>query len=277
MSHASLKAKLRCVGLTDTGKVREHNEDMIAHDSEIGLLVLADGMGGYNAGEVASGLAVKIILAMVRDAIEREDLSIGDRQAGLSRAGIILRDAVARANKIIHQTARSQPNCEGMGTTVVACLFHNNKVTLAHVGDSRAYRLRGRQLKQITSDHSLLQELVDRGFYSPEEALRAKNKNYVTRALGVDAEVEVELQEQAVERGDIWLLCSDGLNDMVQDDDIHITLGNCGTDLNAVSSQLVKKANDNGGKDNISVVMAEVVDSFPARSGIISQILQRFS
>lgn len=277
MGHASLKAKLRCVGLTDTGKVREHNEDMIAHDSEIGLLVLADGMGGYNAGEVASGLAVKIIVAMVRDAVEREDLSIGDRKAGLSRAGIILRDAVARANKVIHQTARSQPSCEGMGTTVVACLFHDNKVTIAHVGDSRAYRLRGRQLKQMTADHSLLQELVDRGFYSPEEAQRATNKNYVTRALGVEADVEVELQEQAVERGDIWLLCSDGLTDMVQDDDIHITLGTFGANLEAVSRQLVKMSNDNGGKDNISVLLAEVVESFPARSGIIGQILKRFS
>ena len=277
MVHASLKAKLRCAGLTDTGKVREHNEDMIAHDSAIGLVVLADGMGGYNAGEVASGLAVKIIVQMVRDAVEREDLAVGDRKAGLSRAAIILRDAVARANKVIHQTARSQPGCEGMGTTVVAGLFHDNKVTLAHVGDSRAYRLRGRQLKQVTSDHSLLQELVDRGFYSPEEAQRAGNKNYVTRALGVDTEVEVELQEQAVERGDIWLLCSDGLNDMVQDDDIHLTLGTFGANLEAAGRQLVKLANDNGGKDNISVVMAEVVESFPARSGIIGQILKRFS
>ena len=135
----SLKSKLRIVGLTDTGKVREHNEDTIAFDPDIGLLVLADGMGGYNAGEVASGIAVKTIVSLVREQVEREDLSVHDRGANLSRPSIILRDAIHRANKIIYQTARTQPQCEGMGTTVVAALFFDNRVTdrarrrLAHV------------------------------------------------------------------------------------------------------------------------------------------------
>ena len=111
-----------------------------------------------------------------------------DRESGLSRPNIILRDAISRANKIIYQTARTQPQCEGMGTTVVAALFFDNKVTIAHVGDSRLYRQRGDKLEQVTMDHSLLQELVDRGFYSAEEAQRAANKNYVTRALGRRAE-----------------------------------------------------------------------------------------
>ena len=113
----SLRNKLRCVGLTDTGKVREHNEDTIAVDPDIGLLVLADGMGGYNAGEVASGIAVKTIVSQVKELVEREDLNVQDRDAGLSRPTIILRDAIQRANKIIYQTARTQPQCEGMGTT----------------------------------------------------------------------------------------------------------------------------------------------------------------
>src|ERR1700751_6317331 len=124
----SLRNKLRFVGLTDTGKVREHNEDTIAVDADIGLFVLADGMGGYNAGEVASGIAVKTIINLVRDAVMREDLSVPDPETGLTRPSIILRDAIRRANKIIYHTSKTQPQCEGMGTTVVACLFHDNKV-----------------------------------------------------------------------------------------------------------------------------------------------------
>ena len=143
----SLENKLRFVGLSDTGKVREHNEDTIAVDPDIGLLVLADGMGGYNAGEVASGIAVKTIVNLVREHVQREDLAIPDRDSGLSRPNIILRDAISRANKIIYQTARTQPQCEGMGTTVVAALFFDNKVTIAHVGDSRLYRQLQRQAR----------------------------------------------------------------------------------------------------------------------------------
>jgi protein phosphatase len=273
----SLKGKLRCVGLTDTGKVREHNEDTIAFDGEVGLLVLADGMGGYNAGEVASGIAVKTIMHLVREAMEREDLSRPDSATGLSRPGIILRDAIARANKIIFQTARTQPQCEGMGTTIVAALFFDNRVSVAHVGDSRMYRLRGNGFDQVTLDHSLLQELVDRGFYSPEEAQRAANKNYVTRALGVEAAVEVEVQEHPAQRGDIYVLCSDGLSDMVEDDDIHLTINTFGANLETVAKQLIQLGNDNGGKDNISVVLAQVLDSFPARRGLVDKMLGWFS
>ena len=143
----SLKGKIASVALTDTGKVREHNEDMIGSEADIGLFVLADGMGGYNAGEVASGIAVKTIINLVRDAFVREDLTVRDPESGLTRPSIILRDAIHRANKIIYHTSKTQPQCEGMGTTVVACLFHDNKVSIAHVGDSRAYRLTGQPLR----------------------------------------------------------------------------------------------------------------------------------
>ncbi|MCC6172880.1 MAG: serine/threonine-protein phosphatase, partial [Gammaproteobacteria bacterium] len=138
----TLRNKIPLVGETDTGKVREHNEDTIALDPDIGLLVLADGMGGYNAGEVASGIAVKTIVNLVRETVEREDLAASDPLTRLSRRSIVLRDAIQRANKILHQTARTQPQCEGMGTPVVAALFHDDHVTIAHVGDSRLYRLR---------------------------------------------------------------------------------------------------------------------------------------
>jgi PPM family protein phosphatase len=272
----SLKGKLRCVGLTDTGKVREHNEDTIAFDSDIGLLVLADGMGGYNAGEVASGIAVKTILNLVRESVDRQDLKTLDRESGMSRPSIILRDAIHRANKIIYQTARTQPNCEGMGTTVVSMLFFDNRASIAHVGDSRLYRLRNDKFEQVTMDHSLLQELVDRGFYSAEEAQRAANKNYVTRALGVEPNVDVEVQEVPVQKGDFYALCSDGLSDMVEDDDMHLTLTTFGANLDTVAKQLIQLANDNGGRDNISVVMANVLDAFPARRGIVDKILGWF-
>jgi protein phosphatase len=273
----SLKGKLRCVGLTDTGRVREHNEDTIAWDGALGLMVLADGMGGYNAGEVASGIAVKTIVNLVREAIEREDLGNPDKESGLSRPAIILRDAIVRANKIIYQTARTQPNCEGMGTTVVGCIFHDNRITVAHVGDSRLYRLRGEAFEQVTLDHSLLQELVDRGFYSPEEAQRAANKNYVTRALGVEQTVDVEIQEHPALRGDTYVLCSDGLSDMVEDDDIQLTINTFGANLDTVAKQLVQLGNDNGGKDNISVLLAQVQEPFPARRGIVDKVLGWFS
>ena len=274
----SLRNKLRCVGLTDTGKVREHNEDTIAVDPDIGLLVLADGMGGYNAGEVASGIAVKTIVNLVKEQVEREDLNVQDREAGLSRPTIILRDAIHRANKIIYQTARTQPQCEGMGTTVVAALFFDNKITIAHVGDSRLYRQRagGEKLEQVTMDHSLLQELVDRGFYSAEEAQRAANKNYVTRALGVEPNVDVEIQEVPVSKGEVFILCSDGLSDMVEDEDIHLTINTFSANLDTVAKQLIQLANDNGGRDNVSVVMAHVLDAFPARTKIFDKILGWF-
>jgi PPM family protein phosphatase len=272
----SLRTKLRFVGLSDTGKVREHNEDSIAFDADIGLLVLADGMGGYNAGEVASGIAVKTVVNLVREAVERETLAEKDSDTGLSRTAIILRDAIHRANKIIHHTARTQPQCEGMGTTIVSALFFDNKVTLAHVGDSRIYRLRDQKFEQVTMDHSLLQELVDRGFYSAEEAQRAANKNYVTRALGVEAEVEVEIREIPVDKGDYFILCSDGLSDMVEDDDIHLTISTFGANLDTVAKQLIQLANDNGGRDNVSVVMAHIVDAFPAHKRIFDKILGWF-
>jgi len=272
-----LSGKIKSVGLTDVGKVREHNEDTIGVDADIGLLVLADGMGGYNAGEVASGIAVKTIMSLVKESYEQLDMAIPDPATGLSRPTIVLRDAITRANKIIHQTARTQPQCEGMGTTVVACLFSDNKVSVAHVGDSRVYRLRGNRYEQMTLDHSLLQELVDRGFYSQAEAQRATNKNYVTRALGVEPTVEVEIHEYPVNRGDYYLLCSDGLSDMIEDEDVHLTISTFGDNLDTIARQLIQLSNDNGGRDNISVVMAHIVDSFALRKNLVEKVLGWFS
>jgi protein phosphatase len=272
----NLKGRLRCVGVTDTGRVREHNEDTIGTDPGIGLIVLADGMGGYKAGEVASGITVRTVLSLLKAALEREDLGIRDEQSGLSRPGILLRDAIQRANKLIYQTAKVQANCEGMGTTVVAGIFHDNHLTLAHVGDSRAYRMRDGQLEQLTQDHSLLQELVSRGFYTQEEAERAASRNYVTRALGVEPTVEVEITEVDAKKDDLVLICSDGLSDMVEDDDIQLTISTFGANLETLARQLILLSNDNGGRDNVSIVLTRVLDSFPARRGLIKRLSNIF-
>jgi PPM family protein phosphatase len=271
-----MRSKVASVALTDTGRIREHNEDTIGMEPEIGLYVLADGMGGYNAGEVASGIAVKTIVNLVREAYQTQRLEGIDRATGYMRPSIILRDAILRANKIIHQTARTQPQCEGMGTTVVAALFYDDKITTAHVGDSRLYRLRADRFERMTMDHSLLQELVDRGFYSQEEAARSTNKNYVTRALGVESAVDIEIHEHPAEKGDHYVLCSDGLSDMVEDEDIHLTINTFNDNLEMAVKQLIQLSNDRGGRDNISVIVTEVIDSFPARRGILKKVLSWF-
>ncbi|MDH3430010.1 MAG: Stp1/IreP family PP2C-type Ser/Thr phosphatase [Gammaproteobacteria bacterium] len=262
--------------MTDTGRVRDHNEDAIGSDPDIGLMVLADGMGGYNAGEVASGIAVQIVSELATEGAGRENRDEIDPHSGLMRQSIVLRDAVYRANKIIFQTAQSQTHCEGMGTTIVACMFFDNKVSIAHVGDSRAYRLRGGNFEQLTLDHSLLQELVDRGFYSAEEAQRSTNRNYVTRALGVEPTVEVEVHEYDVLPDDIYLLCSDGLPDMVEDEDIHLTISTFNASLDIVGKQLIELANDHGGRDNVSVQLAQVIAPFAARKGLLVKLAGLF-
>jgi Serine/threonine protein phosphatase len=271
-----MKGKFRCVGVTDTGRIREHNEDTIGTDGDIGLVVLADGMGGYKAGEVASGITVRTVMGLLKDAVDREDLRLPDAETGLSRPGILLRDAIQRANKLVYQTAKTQVHCEGMGTTVVAGLFFDDKITIAHVGDSRLYRCRDSKLEQVTRDHSLLQELVSRGFYTPEEAQRAAAKNYVTRALGVEPTVDVEVTEAPALKDDLYLLCSDGLTDMVEDDDIQLTINTFGANLETLAKQLVSLSNDNGGRDNVSVVLVRVLDAFPAQRGMMDRILGLF-
>ena len=185
--YVSLRNRVHAVGLTDTGKVREHNEDSIALDGDIGLFVLADGMGGYNAGEVASGIAVNVVsTGMLPELASGRELSKVDVQSGLSHAALLLQQQIAAANKGIYDAAQARPECAGMGTTIVAAVFFANRVSIGHIGDSRCYRWRGGSLQQLTRDHSLLQEQIDAGLLTPEEALYAPNRNLVTRALGVE-------------------------------------------------------------------------------------------
>jgi len=239
------EGQLIAAGRTDTGRKRPHNEDAIELLPDLGLLVLADGMGGYSAGEVASRIAVETVVQTVRNA---SPLERGDR---------VLEEAVAKANRSILEQSEKDPDRKGMGTTLVACLFRRRRITVAHVGDSRAYRLRRGRFKQLTTDHSLNQELLDRGYYTRLEARQAKNRHVITRALGVGPSVEASIQEESVAEGDIFLLCSDGLTDMVDDHSIRYALEVSEGNLQSRVDQLVSRANELGGRDNISVILAQ--------------------
>jgi protein phosphatase len=249
---------LEIASATDTGKVRSHNEDSIAADAEIGLAVLADGLGGYNAGEVASGIAVATLMTEIKRSLAGREPHEANDATSEQLAVRLIKESSARANAAIYQAARSQPRYAGMGTTLVAALFYGSRVTVGHVGDSRLYRLRQGKLEQITRDHSQLQEQIDSGLISEEQARYAQNRNVVTRAVGIEPGVETEVHAYDVGPGDIYLLCSDGLSDMVADDDIHATLGKLQSSLPLAAQQLVQLANVSGGRDNISVILARV-------------------
>jgi PPM family protein phosphatase len=258
---------------THPGMVRSHNEDSVACEPACGLVVLADGMGGYNAGEVASGIAVSVVVTEVSHALVESSPIDLDKESGEELGVKLLRDNIQKANVSIFHAAESQPQYSGMGTTIVSGLFYDNRVATGHVGDSRMYRLRGEALESITRDHSLLQEQIDGGIISIEDARLSKNKNLVTRAVGIDSEVVPEIHVHDVSVGDIYLLCSDGLNDMVEDDDIQATLYALQNNLPLAASQLIQMANDNGGRDNVSVILVKVKGKFSASRGWLGKLL----
>jgi protein phosphatase len=273
---AILSSALEFASATDPGRVRSHNEDSIGLDPEVGLAVLADGMGGYNAGEVASGIAVAVVSAEIKRALNGCSLHTVDPETGATGAERIAREHSAKANTSIFEAARSQPQYSGMGTTLVVALFFDNRVCVAHVGDSRLYRLRGDKFEQITRDHSLLQEQIDSGMITREAAKLSQNKNLVTRALGIDAEVDTEVHVYETQPGDTYLLCSDGLSDMVEDEDMQLTLTSLQANLQLAADQLVQQANDNGGRDNISVILIKVKDDYAAPKSWFARLLSWF-
>jgi protein phosphatase len=236
----------------DTGRARTNNEDAVALDADVGLAVLADGMGGYNAGEVASSMATGFI---------RNELGRWLREASSQASDAEVRRAmdicVDNANRAIFNAANANPQYAGMGTTLVLAVFRGERLLLGHVGDSRAYRLRAGRLQQITRDHSLLQEQIDAGLITPEQAAFSANKNLVTRAVGVEDTVLLETHQHEALAGDVLLLCSDGLSDMV-DDAIISQLLLAHDALPDAAQALVDAANEAGGKDNISVVLGRV-------------------
>ena len=251
---------------TDPGRVRTNNEDAVTFDEATRLCVLADGMGGYNAGEIASGMAT----AFIKSELVRW-LSEAGPQANAGEVSRALEICVDNANRSILNAAQANPAYAGMGTTLVAGVFQDALLMVGHIGDSRCYRWRGNQLMQITKDHSLLQEQLDAGFLTQEQAALSPNRNLVTRALGVENDVRLELHAHDVESGDVYLMCSDGLSDMVDDASIARILYN-GTSLDQMSQQLVCQANENGGRDNITVLLIQAADML-AKRGLITRWL----
>jgi protein phosphatase len=236
----------------DTGRARTNNEDAVALDEAASLAVLADGMGGYNAGEVASQMATSFI----RSELGRWLVDSGQDppDAEVRRAMDI---CVDNANRAIFNAANANPLYAGMGTTLVVAVFRAERLLIGHVGDSRAYRLRTGRLSRITRDHSLLQEQIDAGVITVEQAAFSANKNLVTRAVGVEDTVLLETHLHDTQPGDVYLMCSDGLSDML-DDAVIAQLLIAHDALADAGRALVDAANDAGGKDNISLILARV-------------------
>ena len=272
----NLTQSLQSASLTDPGRVRDHNEDCIESRPEIGLFVLADGMGGYNAGEVASGMATSLIADGLQEVWRPADVARLGRDEAKALSEKLIREHIGRANGAIFTTSQNNPECAGMGTTLVVCLFFDNFVTVAHIGDSRLYRLRGDVMEQVTRDHSLLQEQLDSGLITPEEAKLSQNKNLVTRALGIDPSVETEIHVHETQPDDIYLLCSDGLSDMMEDEEIRLTMLTLKSNPTLTVQQLVQAANDNGGRDNISAMLIRVAEPYGVPRGWLARLKALF-
>ncbi len=251
---------------TDPGRSRDNNEDSVAIDDATHLGVLADGMGGYNAGEIASGMAT----AFIKSELARW-LSEAGPQANIREIRRAIEICVENANRSIFNASRANSQYAGMGTTLVVGVFQDARLVLGHIGDSRCYRWRGGELVQITRDHSLLQEQMDAGLLTPEQAAVSPNKNLVTRALGVEEMTMLELNDHQVDAGDLYLMCSDGLSDMMDDRAIAAVLQS-GASLEQMADELVATANENGGRDNITVLLIQATGVSEKR-GLISRLL----
>lgn len=230
-------------GRTDVGRQRDHNEDAFEIAPHYGVAIVADGMGGHNAGEVASQLAVSTTLAILGSTA---GLSAHDR----------LDTAVHAAHAGIRDKAAESARYQGMGTTIVAVLLDEQTLSVAHVGDSRLYQLRKGQLKQLTADHSLLQEFIDKGLYSPEEAQKKVARNIITRALGLESTLKVDINQFGLQSRDRYLICSDGVHEMLSNAEIAAVLMQ-GLGTGATCEELIDHANAKGGKDNITAVVID--------------------
>lgn len=275
----SLKDKIEIFGLTDVGLVRDHNEDSIGNNPDLGLVVLADGMGGHLGGEVASAITVSTILDTLADTLKKTRPGETDETSGQSLHSIAVQDAITRANSNVFNSSKENSHYRGMGTTVVVLLFYEDRFTVAHVGDSRLYRYRDGELEQITRDHSLMQELVERGFYTAEQAEQSLNKNLVTRAVGIEETVEIDVFEGRVHAEDIYLLCSDGVTDMVDDEVLKNTILDNRDNLETIATEIIRVSKESGGKDNISAILARPLEPFSSNrsNSLYSRIFELFS
>jgi len=263
---------IEMVGSIDVGVKRDHNEDAIGLLPAHGLAVLADGMGGHNAGEVASALAVSTVEKMIRKKLDRMPHDDQNPETNLHTESLLLKQAVMKANRNIYDTAQKNPECSGMGTTLIAALFYGTHLTSAHVGDSRMYRLREDYLSPVTEDHSLVQEQVRRGLVTPIDAQSSRVRNVVTRALGIAAKVEPDIIENETQTGDIYLMCSDGLTDVVPDEAIRLTLLEHRHHTERAVQELINLAKDAGGPDNISIIIIRVDGPFERKRGMLARL-----
>ena len=230
---------------SNQGKVRQVNEDIFAVREDLGLIILADGMGGRNSGRLAASIAVETVLHQL------QTIPIAD----ISPDHLLI--AVEEANRRVLAKSREHIRHQGMGTTLIIAVMHDNKVIFCHVGDSRGYILRDGNLKQVTVDHSIVQTLVDAGKISPEEALHAPNRNIITRSIGTEKTVLPDISEHSLSDNDILLLCSDGLSDLVMHDHLADILAANTRDLLVATDQLISAANDAGGTDNITAILIQ--------------------
>ena len=229
--------------LTEIGLVRKANEDKFLADKKRGLFIVADGMGGHEAGALARSLAIKTL----DEFLTLETITNNDGQ--------VLKDAVEIANRVIYNEAKSKSMCKGMGTTITAAIFKDYKLYIAHIGDSRAYLIRDGNIRLLTKDHSLVGELIRQGELTPQEAENHPHRNILTRALGTEPVVEIDLLEMVIQPGDILLLCTDGLSNFVNDQEILTEVVNNGNNLKNTVNNLVQLALKRGGLDNITVVL----------------------
>jgi PPM family protein phosphatase len=241
--------KISSFGLSDVGRRRESNEDDLLLEPELGLYAVADGMGGHAAGEIASRLAIETLQEV------RRRSSAAQPTATAEDAAVWLRDAFSEANRRICDSIRVHEERRGMGTTVVALIQTGDGAVVGHVGDSRVYLLRGEDLLRMTSDHSWVNEQVKLGLMSDDAAQRHPMRNIVTRALGSREDVLVDIASTRLEPGDVFVLCSDGLNTMLPDDEIRREVLRHRDDPEAACRALVQAANLQGGEDNVTVVV----------------------
>jgi len=264
------KDRVEIAGATDPGCVRKNNEDNFAVEPELGLLVVADGMGGHNSGEVASDLSCKTIVEYGRKMLGGAKTLVPDGTPGLTPRGRQLEFFVKSANSMIYEKGRAFPKDAGMGTTVVAAIVDAKSLTVAHVGDSRLYLWRRGELTQLTEDHSLVGEQVKRGQITADQAARSPQQNILTRALGADKDVQVDVSDHPLMPGDLVLLATDGLSKMVVDADVAAVIA-AEQEPQKIVDVLIAKSRAAGGIDNISVVAAKV----PAPGGGVKNLVSR--
>lgn len=262
---ASLMSKVTTAGLSDIGLVRENNEDVWAEVPQKRFYILADGMGGHLAGEVAARVAVDELIALVNG-----DLGAQMENASLEEARHLLAAAIGEVNNQVFRLGRKDPALRGMGTTLCCLDFHPQGVIYGHVGDSRIYRLHENNLAQITKDHSLLRELVDLGELTERQAEEHAYKNIITKAIGTEPSVEPSVHTCEIVEGDLYLMCSDGLSDLLSRKEMEEILKSATTPKKA-ASELVAVAKEKGGYDNITVVIAKIAHEKPRKKHLPGQ------